>query len=161
MRPVEKFVIQIHQTKVRNMSERLEQIGGEYGVMVRYTLHENRLSVAFYAAEIIGKMVDPTPGQLLYGRKDGSAGDTSNFDEAERYVDGFVKWDGCAHYYFGDESGYLHLCGPESVTKLSDTLRVIFERCGEIMQEAGTETLPGEFAIPRVASDLNLLNKPK
>lgn len=139
------------------MSDHLEQIGDGDGVTVRYTLHNNRLSVTFYAAEVIGKMVDPNPRQLLYGRKDESPGDTANFDEAERYVEGFVKWDGCAHYYFGDETGYLHLCGPESVTKLSSTLSAIFQRCGEIMHEAGTDTLPGEFQVRRIASDLNLL----
>lgn len=144
------------------MSEHLEQIGGNDGVMVRYTLHENLLSVSFYAAEIIGQMVDPNPGQLLYPRKgEDCSADTSNFDEAERYVDGFVKWDGCAHYYFGDDNGYLHLCGPESVAKLSNLLPVIFQRCGEIMQAAGTETLAGEFQVHRVASDLLTTNQSK
>lgn len=43
--------------------------------------------------------------------------------EAEDYLEAFMKWDGCNHFYFGDknESGkrasYLHLCGVEGLKK--------------------------------------------
>lgn len=126
------------------MNESIEHIGDDYGVTVRYTLHENGLSVNFFAAEITGRSVPGGVPSYKPKNNDGSHY-TESFTEAERYVDGCVKWDGCAHYYFGDEQGYLHLCGPKSVAKLGETIRVIFQRCGELMQEAGTNLLEGEF----------------
>jgi hypothetical protein len=36
---------------------------------------------------------------------------TDDFDKMERFIDGWIKWDGCSHINFGDENGYLHLCG--------------------------------------------------
>lgn len=32
--------------------ETIENVGGDYGATVRYTLHENKCSVEFFAAEI-------------------------------------------------------------------------------------------------------------
>jgi hypothetical protein len=34
--------------------------------------------------------------------------------EKEKYFSGSIKWDGCSHVWFGEDSppdGYLHLCG--------------------------------------------------
>jgi hypothetical protein len=38
--------------------------------------------------------------------------------EIEPYISGFIKWDGCCHFYFGgDIRGYLHLCGKDCIEK--------------------------------------------
>jgi hypothetical protein len=50
----------------------------------------------------------------------------SNFDEGERFVDGSVKWDGCSHYNFGDENGYIHLCGAGNFNALAWVLKETF-----------------------------------
>jgi hypothetical protein len=49
---------------------------------------------------------------------------TTDRAEAEPYVRGTIKWDGCSHVYFGDEDGYLHLCGRRSF----DDLRALLDR---------------------------------
>lgn len=60
---------------------------------------------------------------------------TENIDEAQTLVKGIVKWDGCCHYTFGDEDGYIHLCGGNSVKRLSEIIKKIYNRCGELMNE--------------------------
>lgn len=54
---------------------------------------------------------------------------TEDFDTAERFVDGWVKWDGCSHLNFGDKDsdGYMHVCGGRSYWSLCETLRRVQE----------------------------------
>lgn len=122
----------------------IEQIGDDFGVTVRYEV--DGASVKFFAAEVTGVQED---GTKFYWRKgaDSSMGDTSDFNDAERYIDGMVKWDGCSHYNFGDENGYLHLCGAADIEKLGNVVETIYERCGELMKEQETYLQEGEFAV--------------
>ena len=63
-----------------------------------------------------------------------SSGDeVENISEAQPYIRGVVKWDGCSHYYFGDEEGYLHLCGKYDIKHITEAIRKIYERSGELM----------------------------
>jgi hypothetical protein len=135
--------------------ETTETIGGDMGITVLYKQKEEyaHVSVEFFAAEITG--LGTTDGKTYnvpsYWRNGASSSseDTEDFTEAERYVAGFVKWDGCSHYNFGDENGYLNLCGPEHIRKLSNAISVIFERCGELMLSSGGKLLEGQFACER------------
>ena len=34
--------------------------------------------------------------------------------ETEKYLSATIKWDGCSHVTFGDEDGYIHICGENS-----------------------------------------------
>lgn len=45
---------------------------------------------------------------------------------AQPYLTGFIKGDGCSHFYFG-EDGYLHLCGLDSIEKLNTVLLKLVE----------------------------------
>lgn len=65
----------------------------------------------------------------LYERK----GSTNSADfslkgleDAQPYLTGFIKWDGCSHFYFG-EDGYLHLCGLENIEKLQKVLSKLID----------------------------------
>jgi hypothetical protein len=64
--------------------------------------------------------------------------------EAERYIDGHVKWDGCSNINFGDESsdGYMHFCGREGIEQMSKVLLRVFARCGELL---GDRALKGAW----------------
>src|SRR5690242_15475325 len=99
-------------------SHSTEQIGGEHGVTVRYEVYEGY--VEFFAAEVTGVGVHPDPGVKYYWRKGATSSEdnTTDFNNAERYIDGTVKWDGCSHFNFGDNTGYLHLCGGSEIEKL-------------------------------------------
>jgi hypothetical protein len=52
-------------------------------------------------------------------------------DDLEVFLRGVIKWDGCSHIYFGDHSGYMHLCGNASfqdIKKVLDTVWLKAER---------------------------------
>lgn len=63
----------------------------------------------------------------------GSGDETSDIKEAQTYIKGVVKWDGCCHYYFGDEDGYIHLCGGGNIKNLMEVVKKIYNRSGELM----------------------------
>jgi hypothetical protein len=114
------------------MSEIIEQIGGEHGTTVRYRIHDHH--VEFFAAEVLGVADD---GPLYWARGASSFpsdNDARTIDDAERYFEGSVKWDGCSHVIFGDEHGYLHLCGTEEINKLANALKTVHARCEELMK---------------------------
>lgn len=121
----------------------IEQIGDGFGITVRYEPHEAH--VDFFAYEVLGVSES---GQKWYWRKgaEDSSDNTDSIADAEHYVKGSVKWDGCSHLNFGDE-GYLHLCGRADFDKLTEALPVIYERCGALMAAAGQYLLEGEFKI--------------
>lgn len=53
----------------------------------------------------------------------------TDFDQAERFVDGSIKWDGCSHLNFGDgedNPGYMHVCGARYFRNLASALRETF-----------------------------------
>lgn len=47
---------------------------------------------------------------------------------APNVMNGFVKWDGCSHFYFGDpeNDGYLHLCGSWHLRKFTWAVEEVF-----------------------------------
>lgn len=73
---------------------------------------------------------------------------TNEFEEGDKYIKGSVKWDGCSHYYFGNE-GYLHLCGKQPIEQISKIIEHIHIKCGEIMTKSGTTLLNGEFKLTK------------
>ena len=61
----------------------------------------------------------------LYERKGAIGGDDfslNGLEDAQPYLTGMIKWDGCSHFYFGDD-GYLHLCGLNDIEKLQNVLK--------------------------------------
>ena len=73
----------------------------------------------------------------IYEKKEAkdSSDDTNDIKEAETLIKGHVKWDGCSHYYFGGKDGYIHLCGKSNIDDISDVIKKIYYRCGELMGE--------------------------
>lgn len=69
----------------------------------------------------------------LYERKGATeSGDFSKkeLEDAQPYLTGMIKWDGCSHFYFGNE-GYLHLCGLNEIEKLQKVLQKLIKRAEE------------------------------
>lgn len=125
------------------INERVEQVGEDYGITVRYRV--SQASVEFFAAEVLYL----AENRRWYERKGAFSpldNPTKDLDEAQRLVAGMVKWDGCAHYNFGDENGYLHLCGAGNVDGLAKVIAEIHCRCGELMTELGQNLLEDEFS---------------
>lgn len=124
------------------ISQIVEQIGEDYGATVRYHVHQ--ASVEFFAAEVL-YLAENCRWYERKGVFSPMDNPTNDLGEAQRLVEGMVKWDGCAHYNFGDDNGYLHLCGAANVEDLARLLTEIHRRCGQLMTEAGQELLEGEF----------------
>lgn len=107
-------------------------------------------AIKFFAAEIVATQIT---GRDFYAdrgwtKKDGRSNMDLVYDphEAESYLAGYVKWDGCQEISFGD--GGLHLCGAEDVEHLSQTLIRIFNRCGELMGDKVLEdTFPAKGGV--------------
>lgn len=46
--------------------------------------------------------------------------------ERSQLAHGELKWDGCLHFYFEEESRYLHFCGPEEDPFLGRLIKTIY-----------------------------------
>lgn len=46
--------------------------------------------------------------------------------ETELYLKGSVKWDGCSHFWFGNE-GYMHLCGKNCWERHVQVMNTLWE----------------------------------
>lgn len=51
--------------------------------------------------------------------------------DIELYLKGTIKWDGCSHIYFGDENGYLHLCGKFYFDQHKKVIDAIWDVCSK------------------------------
>lgn len=58
---------------------------------------------------------------------------TTNIEEAEFFVKGFIKWDACAHFDFNN---MIHLCGPTSAKNLGILMTRLFDLAYEMMPKA-------------------------
>jgi hypothetical protein len=95
------------------------------------TLEVDEYHVDFTVEEVIWMPEFLEDGTVAWGW-DGSGKPLPRSEEAtELYVRGFIKWDTCSHFYFGEKSnpGYLHLCGPEGIKLHTDLLLHLYEAC--------------------------------
>lgn len=91
-------------------------------------------------------------------QRDGSifyfADDTEHtFETMPRFIDGFVKWDGCSHFYVGEElneqsTGYLHLCGGHGILALTETAHRVFRLAAEHIPHFDADTADLEIVAP-------------
>lgn len=115
------------------VNELIENVLGEFGFTVKYINKE--YAIEFLASKITG-VGDDGPVYEMKGAQS-SMDTTLIFDESERFINGFIKWNGCSHYYFGDDTGYLHLCGKHNINEISKLIKIIYNRCGELIAQNG------------------------
>ena len=71
---------------------------------------------------------------------------TEKIEEAKSYFRGHIKWDACSHVYFGDEGGYLHLCGGMSWKNLMEVMRRVWEyACEKLPEEHSKDMFDLEY----------------
>lgn len=106
-----------------------EDILGDFGFRVVWTrTHDHSVDVDVYEIVARDEMNRPMFGDLC--------------DDADQppktYVSGFLKWDACCHFYFGeaDNSGYIHICGPENFKKHIELFQYLLKRAPEILPAA-------------------------
>ena len=73
------------------------------------------------------------PEACLFAKRDATPTErvTTNINDAEVFVTGFIKWDGCSEWHF-DEGGY-HACGLEQAERVGRIARVLYQEAGNIM----------------------------
>jgi hypothetical protein len=53
---------------------------------------------------------------------------TYSLDEAQRVVEGYIKWDGCSDItFYPDQGGNVHFCGEKSAKVIGELLRVTYQ----------------------------------
>lgn len=78
--------------------------------------------------------------------------DTKKPYEPEHYMKCFIKWDSCAHVYFGEpdedgsQDGYIHFCGLQSFQRHAQLIDHLYRIA---FHEMGREPLDGEEANQR------------
>lgn len=126
----------------------IEEILGEFGFTIRWAYSSHWTDVAVF--EKVGTEMSEPP-RALYHRKDWSdSSDTVyHIDEAEPYLEGFVKWDGCTEL----DMGRPHWCGLECYRKHCDLLQYIYIRSQQIMSAADRELFGGPWSPPSATGD--------
>lgn len=54
-----------------------------------------------------------------------------SYDDKELVIDACIKWDGCSHFNFGDETGYLHVCGKDDYENLKKVIDALWKLAEE------------------------------
>lgn len=107
-------------------------------VVIEYEYDDDPYSASFKCWEIVGHSEDEVTKEFtvpLFQDKENE--NVDDYHNAENYIRGMVKWDGCSHYYFGDpeNSGYLHLCGKDYIEQLQKIVKHIYKKCGVFMTD--------------------------
>lgn len=55
----------------------------------------------------------------------------NTYDDKDLYLKAWIKWDGCSHFNFGDEDGYLHLCGKHYIDEMDKVLQAVWKLASE------------------------------
>lgn len=95
-----------------------KNILGEFGFNIEWVMDsENDTHADFVAKKIISRS---SPSNQVY--------------KEEVYLSGFIKWDSCSHFYFGENGeSYLHLCGQQAIPNHNKLMAYIFNRAFELM----------------------------
>lgn len=76
------------------------------------------------------KGVSIDPPRRNYERKDSRSSNdqTDNIDEAQRMLEGSVKWDGCSNIqFFPDDGAYTHFCGKNGAMEIGQVLATVYD----------------------------------
>jgi len=68
--------------------------------------------------------------------RDSSPEFTESLDEAEIFVQGRVKWDGCSDWYFDEQDrAMIHGCSRSDIQRLGDVLSLCWDWTAELCPE--------------------------
>jgi hypothetical protein len=108
-------------------------VNAEFGFRVHWKYSSHWADVEVY--EYIGEEVS-NPPRKFFNRKNwvSSPDPVYSIDEAEPYLTGYIKWDGCSELNIGCP----HWCGPYQYKKHFALLEWLYKRSRELL-EAGKE----------------------
>lgn len=88
------------------VSTQVQQYTDNYLIMADVKQHR----VAFVVHEISGEGEAADGSRVTYLVTGDGAG-TEKTEDAEVFLEGFIKWDGCSHWNFHDNDCMTHICG--------------------------------------------------
>ncbi len=101
------------------------EICGEWGFLVKVTDVFGNTVVDFEVYEINARNMDGSLEDFEIGTDKCSI---------ELYLKCAIRWDECSHFWFGDEEGYLHICGEEAFKKHNELMDFLHTKALEIME---------------------------
>ncbi len=106
-----------------------------FRVRWRYSDYWADVEVFEYIAQDINN--DGSRGPKSFNRKNfvSSPDPVYSIDEAESYLEGYIKWDGCSEL----DIGCPHLCGPRAYRKHFAILEAIYKRAQELMSHGNDQ----------------------
>jgi hypothetical protein len=124
---------------MNNIQKRItiEDVLGDYGFRLVWSVEDHWADVTAYeiTCRSTGKLADP--GQPMFNRADWHSlpDPVESHEQAEVYLSGFVKWDGCSE----PDQGRPHWCGARGFKKHCALLRYIYERAFDLMDREPDE----------------------
>ncbi len=120
------------------MTQKIIEHWDDFSITVTFVIHEYH--VEFRAVEITAWNIVEGDFRAERGwpKTDGNGPLDIVYDpaQAERFIEGFVKWDGCSEISFDSN---MHLCGKDDINQLADGLKRIHARCGELLGDKALE----------------------
>ena len=73
--------------------------------------------------------------------------DLNDLDNAQTVIRGRIGWDGCSHFYFGygDNEGYVHICGTAEGRRISKLIDHLFHLCWEMYLGCKETSSPRDY----------------
>jgi hypothetical protein len=120
---------------------KIEDILGEFGFTIRWSILPHWVDLAVF--DKVGMELGDAP-KTLYERKGARTSEDHayNIDEAEPYMEGYVKWDGCT----GLDIVSHHWCGLDGYKRHCDLLQYIYTRSQQLMDKADRDLFGGPWA---------------
>ena len=103
----------------------VEDVLGEFGFRVRWSVTDYHAEVEAY--ELVSSVPEKVFAQKNWRSLPSDV--TTDIDEGEIYLTGFVKWDGCTEL----SQGQPHWCGPDGYKKHIALIKYIYHRAFELM----------------------------
>jgi hypothetical protein len=100
--------------------------------------HEHHVEFRVYS---VVQMVEPWQGPGFQRKDSDVSMDTvQHVEDAEVYIHGSVKWDGCSNWHFDEQDRVmLHFCGEDHATEIGE----LFKRLYAWARELGQDRLDG------------------
>ena len=97
--------------------------------VARVEIEEHRMEFEVFEITAWSEGKDGKYSELEFERKGATNGmdTTEDMDEAQTLIKGCVKWDACSHVTFGDDDGYIHLCGGSSWFNFMEATKRVWE----------------------------------
>lgn len=90
-----------------------------------------------FTVKQVGGWNEGRPTEPIYDDGDGNLVSEA---AAPSYLRALIKWDGCSHVYFGEEGGYVHICGAESWANHCKLMEWLYKEAIKLMPQLGDES---------------------